>query len=263
MIRKSIHILFVLAASAGLLVLLSFAASRNGQAPCRELMVSMVSESGNAFTGPQSIRKSIVEALDTLEGRPLDRSILQKVQDIALTNPYVKEARVYRTISSELRVDIRLRDPLLRVVNTANESYYVDTRGQIFPLSPEYTARVMLATGHITTPLRVGDRLGACPLSGEGGQHGPAMEELYELARYIHEDPFWRACIDHIWVLPDGKFELIPRHAAHIIEFGSAGELEGKFHKLEQFYKYGLSRVGWYGCSRLNLEYDTQVICKK
>lgn len=33
--------------------------------------------------------------------------------------------------------------------------------------------------------------------------------------------------------------------------------------RLENFYKYGLSKAGWDKYSYINLEFDNQIICKK
>ena len=39
--------------------------------------------------------------------------------------------------------------------------------------------------------------------------------------------------------------------------------VEKKLLRLEKFYKYGLSQVGWNKYSYINLEFDNQIICKK
>ena len=36
-----------------------------------------------------------------------------------------------------------------------------------------------------------------------------------------------------------------------------------KLTRLEKFYKYGLSQVGWNKYSYIDLEFDNQIICKK
>ena len=59
------------------------------------------------------------------------------------------------------------------------------------------------------------------------------------------------------------KIVLVPRIGNHIIEIGKADNLEKKLAKLEEFYKEGLSKVGWNKYNKINIEFDKQVICTK
>ncbi len=262
MIRKSLHILLWFLLLAGVAVLLGFARESNNQAPCRQLDIQVISRSGNPFVRPETIREAITGQFDSLVGRSLNRDIMGRLHRLVQAMPHVHRADVYRTIDGELKVDAWLRDPIVRVVNRANESFYIDTDGYMFPLSGEYTARVMLASGNIGTAFQAGKNVRETPGREKAGAM-EALHDVYRLADYIHRDPFWLASIDHIVVRPDGKYELIPGHGAHIIEFGEASDLEEKFNKLKLFYKHGLTRVGWHSYSRVNLEYRQQVICSK
>ncbi len=49
----------------------------------------------------------------------------------------------------------------------------------------------------------------------------------------------------------------------HIIYLGQPENIAGKLTRVEKFYKYGLNKVGWNKYSRINVEFDNQIICKK
>ncbi len=263
MIKKLLYILLSLALAAGLAVLLGFAASNNLQTPCHRFEIEVISRSGNHFIRAENIRQLATGKLDTLEGKVVGPELLGKLHGIVNNIPYVDKASVYRTINGELKAEATLRDPLLRIINSNNQSYYIDTQGTMFPLSDEYTARVMLATGRITTDYSPG--FNVLP-SKETKEASPGTETLYDLVRlatFIAGDDFWNAFIDHIVVLPNGKFELTPKNGVHIIEFGEATNIEKKFGKLRKFYANGLSRTGWYHYNRVNVEFNQQVICSR
>ena len=39
--------------------------------------------------------------------------------------------------------------------------------------------------------------------------------------------------------------------------------MNNKMHRLEMFYKYGLSQAGWNKYSYIDIEFDNQIMCKK
>ncbi len=263
MIKKLLYLLLSLALVAGLAVLLGFTTSNNLQTPCHRFEIEVTSRSGNYFIRPELIRQLATEKLATLEGIKVGPELLGKLHGIVNDIPYVYKANVYRTINGELKAEVTLRDPLLRIINSNNQSYYIDTQGTMFPLADEYTARVMLATGRITAAYSPGYNVLPSKEDEEKSQGKEVLYDLYKLATFINNDDFWNAFIDHIVVLPNGKLELTPKNGVHIIEFGEATDIENKFGKLRKFYANGLSRVGWYYYNRVNVEFNQQIICSR
>lgn len=262
MIKKIIYVLLSLALLTGLMLLLGFTANSYMQTPVHHMEIQVSSRSGNHFIGPEHIRSLVIEHFDTLEGRHLQPELLRNLHGIIHNIAQVDHARVYRTINGELKVDITLRDPMIRIINQNNQSFYLDTQGNMFPLATGHTARVMLATGRIAAAYSPGGDIFLTEAE-DGDQGHKVLHGLFKLARYIHEDVFWNAFIDHIMVLPNGKFELIPKNGVHIIQFGDATDVEAKFDKLRAFYVNGLSKLGWYYYNRINVEFNQQIICSK
>lgn len=257
MTKKVLYIVFYVIIAAGLIFLAGFAADRSLVMPCTDPQISIVSRSGNYFIKTHTVEQMLARHLREADGELINPDRLRRVHAVVNNIPYVEHANVFRANTGKLGVEVVLRDPIIRVINRNNESYYIDQNGYLFPLSETHTARVMLATGYITTAYTPGVNI---------ADHYPEMHalyNLYELASYINGDDFWKAFIDHIYVLPDGKFELTPKNGAHIIEFGNARQVEDKFSKLMQFYLYGLTQKGWHYYRRINLEYRNQIICSK
>ncbi len=262
MIKKAAYTLLYVISLAGIIFLVGFAADQSRNMPCSGPFVSVESRSGNYFIIAETVHSIITERFDTLDGRLVNREKLQSLHTVVNEIPFVETANVFRAGTGKLGIEITLRDPVIRVINRSNESYYIDRNGYLFPLSGLHTARVMVATGNIATGYTPGRNANGI---GEGDAEADMrnLSDLFSLASFIHNDPFWRAFIDHIHLQSNGKFELIPKNGAHTIEFGKAHQMDEKFSKLRLFYLNSLSQTGWHYYNRINLEYHNQIICSR
>jgi cell division protein FtsQ len=263
MIRKVLNILLFITIPAALFMLLGFAVEQNRRLPCSQLLINIDYRCGHHFIKPEEVRAKVLNSTSEIEGQPLVEGKLRKIESVVKGIPYVQKASVFRNINGELHIKVIQRQPLLRVVNAHNQSYYIDQAGRMMPVSQDYTARVLIATGHI--------HAGYSPLTdlvepkdpGEISSNEQRLRDLYRLASFIEKDPFWNAFIDHVYVTASGQFELTPKNGVHIVEFGGIDQMEYKFKKLMVFYQNGLTRTGWNHYRRVNVKYSNQVICSK
>ena len=89
------------------------------------------------------------------------------------------------------------------------------------------------------------------------------MRDIYKMALFIEEDPFWKAQVEQIWVDKDGEYKLTPRVGSHAIILGDADDLEGKFRKLYALYTHALNNLGWNRYTQINLKYKNQIVCTR
>ncbi len=246
---------------ACIILLLSFTASSNMQKTTENLFIRIARTHNLYFISPEKVRDIILEEMDSLEGRITDQKKLLQVHEIVHHIPWVDQAAVYRTIDATVRVDITLHEPMMRIINNQNQGYYVGVNGDLFPLSDEYTARVMLVSGDINLSVDEADHIQTA--IEQDKNRDERLQGLFELAQYISGDKFWSVFIDHIYLRRDGQFELTPKNGAHIIEFGKANDIEKKMNRLKHFYTGGITQVGWHYYNRINIAYANQVICTK
>jgi cell division protein FtsQ len=69
--------------------------------------------------------------------------------------------------------------------------------------------------------------------------------------------------VEQINVTDEGDLELVPRVGDHILFLGKPVRIEEKLNRIRTFYTKGLSRVGWNKYSRISVEFENQVICKR
>ncbi len=246
----------------GMLAVFSFAVGYKAELSGHSADIRLESRSGNIFITPSCIEEKIRENTAIYEDGAITREVLEQLHHIVESIAFVEHVKTYRTITGKLGVEVTLRNPVMRVVNNKDESFYIDEHGYMFPLSDLHTARVMIATGDIPTMFSAGANIMHAHSENEDSD-AKKLAGLFETASFIHGDVFWKAFIDHIYVLPNGKIELIPKNGYHTIEFGKPEHIGEKFRKLRVFYVYGLSGKGWHYYNRINLEYNNQIICSK
>jgi cell division protein FtsQ len=217
------------------------------------------------------ILQTIYDKYGRPEGKPLHAINISLLENIINNNPFVSRAEVFSSIDGKLTVEVVPRNPVVRIMNSSNESFYIDEEGVFMPLSEKYSASVPVVNGFIPDKealYRI--RVREAKDEGDTSFHPRMIEKVYMLADYIRHHDFWNAQVEQVFVDELGDMELIPRVGNHTIVFGNlAGdhgyekEMDEKFNKLFLFYKEGLSKQGWDKYSTINLKYKDQIVCTK
>jgi cell division protein FtsQ len=180
------------------------------------------------------------------------------------SNPWVSRADVYMSIDGVVDIEVEQRQPILRVINSNGESFYLDNKGKLMPWSADFTPRTIVATGNINDRYDVRNSLSYSEtINNDTLKTRTKLYDLYAMASFILADEFWSAHIEQIYLNKNSEIELVPKVGNHKIIFGSADEMKEKFWKLKTFYKEGLNYTGWANYDTLNLKFNNQVVCSK
>ncbi|MFI5220531.1 MAG: cell division protein FtsQ/DivIB [Bacteroidia bacterium] len=248
---------------SGILLTLGFVDKEQQNMKCKGLTISINDENGNEFITKDDV-------LDLLNGRgkypvgkrlhDINTGVLEK---LICSNSYVANAEVFSTINGELAIDIRQRNPLIRIININDEHFYIDDKGKFMPVSLNYSAPVIAANGFITNTYAEQCIVENNSSETDSATGRPILNQLYELALFLTRNPFWNAQIEQVYVNQSLEMELWPRIGNHKIILGDDAHLEEKFSKLYSFYKEGLNKKGWNEYSVINLKFDKQVVCTR
>lgn len=241
-----------------------FTDTRMHSVPCSGVEAAVLDTLGHSFIDAAGIQQLVKDKYGDVLEKPVGAINMALLEKIMLNNPFVADARVFSTIDGKLHIEVYQRDPLVRVINFANQSFYIDDEGVFMPMSEKYTARVPVANGYIFT--REAERKVQTYTVEELRDTTTAISrvfQVFEVAKYIRQHQFWDAQIEQIYVNVKGEMELIPRVGDHVIVLGDGKDLDEKFEKLYLFYKEGLSKTGWNKYSVINLKYHHQVVCTK
>ena len=164
------------------------------------------------------------------------KEIEQRIEEI----PSVKNAEVSFDLRGELRLQIKQRMPVVRVMNSNGESYYIAKDFTKIPSKGAEVARVPIANGRLSATM---------------------IKKVYTLSTYVQENEFMEALTEQIFVNKNSDLVIIPKLKNQQIIIGDAKDIEEKFEKLKDFYTYGLNHIGWDKYRTINLKYKDQIVC--
>ena len=248
----------------GMMVLLSFVDKAHEELICEEVNIHIDQNDENYFVEEKDIEALLPFDLSKNQLIPISKIDVSNIERQLSNHPAIKNAEVYMTLGGKLSVYVNQRKPIARIFTQEKESYYIDEEGFLMPLSEKYAARVMVISGHLDAPYVKWYQTGLNQLmQNDSLKNKTLLDELFNLSRFIHRHPFWKAQIEQLYVNKDLEVELIPRVGSHTIVLGEITDIEEKFQKLMIFYKEGLTKTGWNEYSVINLKFENQVVCIK
>jgi cell division protein FtsQ len=236
---------------SGLITLMSFIEIKKSTLKCMDVKVLLPGQFN--FIERDEVDRILMANAGSMVGRDLNEINIHKLENALKANPFIEFAKVYADMTGIIHVQIRQREPVIRVVNMANLHFYIDANGNKIPLSDNYTAKVLVASGFIEEDF-----------NGRVDTLKTKMaKDLYRTALYIKGDTLWDNQIEQLFVDLKGDVEMVPRVGSHKIILGSADSLQTKFRNLLVFYKKAIPKVGWYTYKTINLKYVNQIVCEK
>lgn len=250
---------------SGLIVALGFVDKERAGLRCKEPIVSIAKDTENNFIEREDIINLLRDRGDSINGQPLSSVNVSELENVLNSHVAISKAEVYVSVDGEVSIEVAQRKPVIRIFNYDNESYYIDEEGKLMPLSEKYTARVPIANGYIAEPYAKRYMYTIKDIQNDSlAKANSVLDDLYEVAMFIHKDEFWKAQVEQVYVNREGELELVPMVGDHRIVLGDAVDIEGKFNKLRIFYEEGLNTTGWWNSySVINLKFKDQVVCTK
>lgn len=209
---------------------------------CSEVRINIEKTEPSGFLNEKDFKDLLAKNHILPIGQPMKQISVRQIEEQLTANELVEKAECYKTQAGHVCINIRQRIPVVRVMANNGEDYYVDNHGKAIKASG-YTCDVIVATGQISRSY--------------------AQKRLAPLANEILADKFWKNQVEQLNVLGDGSVEIVPRVGEHIVYIGQPTGVARKLDRLRKFYLYGLSHAGWNKYSRINVEFDNQIICKQ
>ena len=243
MLKKILLTIVLLLITAYLLVAITAFNQKPAGATCTDIELVIKDTAYAGFVTTKEIAAILTKKKLNPVGKNMDEIRTAELEEALATQPLIDRVECYKTPSHKICVEVTQRIPILHVINSRGENYYLDNKGTVMPSDAKCTALVPLATGSIDKTF--------------------AVSGLYPFGMYLQNDPFWEAQIEQIHVLPDRSIELVPRVGDHIIYLGKAEDYERKLSRVKEFYRKALNKVGWNKYERINVEFSNQIICTR
>ena len=239
-----------------LLAFVSFDKKGDPKALCSKVNIDIAENAAGGFLDAKVIKERLQKTGFYPIGRQLKDVDTRGIEEMLRRSPFVKTAECYKTEGGYVYISVTQRMPVIRIKADNGDDYYVDDHDCIMPRS-SYTSDLIIATGYIN--------------------RWYAINYISPLGKAIMQNDVWKNLIEQINITPNLGVELVPRIGDHIVYIGQLPEItdkskhdkdiaqfvDKKMTRLEKFYKYGLSQVGWNKYSYVNIEFDNQIICKR
>ncbi len=236
---------------SSLVVLMSFIEGKKQELTCTKVKIDI---SGNQrYIERSEINRLLTQNKGRLRGKVLNTLHIHDIENILRGNPFIEGAKVYTDMDGSIWVQIKQREPVLRILNAFNQDFYIDQNGLKMPISTNYTANVLASNGFIMEVFS--NKVDTLKTK--------IAKDLFTTALFIEKDTLWSQQIEQIYVNANAEFELVPRVGDHKIILGSTDSLATKFNNLLLFYKKALPKVGWNTYKTINLKYANQIVCEK
>ena len=232
--------------------LIAFSERKQGGSVCKDIVIELDNLHGNHFLDEADVMKLVEGSGQSIRGVGIDRIDLKTIEKKIKYDKHILDAELFGDLKGNLIVNVELRRPIARIVQSDAPDAYIAEDGVIMPVSEKYTSRVILISGPFVKRLLEDEDLSK---SEEGLQ-------LKKMIEFINEDDFWKAQIAQLDINSNGKITIYPQVTGQRVEFGRAENFETKFKKLMIFYKEILPQRGWTRYERVNLEYEGQIIAE-
>ncbi|TVZ51992.1 cell division protein FtsQ/DivIB [Dokdonia sp. Hel_I_53] len=218
--------------------LVVFTVRRNEQREVQDVTIAFSDESA-PFVTRETVNKLLIVSSKNGASNAKENLALSTLEKRITAHPIIKSADVYVTMSGKIGVSIEQRKPIARI--NGNPPFYMDSSGELMPLSKNFSAHVPLVSGTSKK-----DTL-----------------QVYKLATYIRNDAFLLKHIIGITRDKKGEYILEARKQEYKIVLGAIKDLNKRFSNYKAFYQKALKDKSLNNYKLISLKYDGQVVCEK
>ncbi|MBC7390116.1 MAG: cell division protein FtsQ [Opitutaceae bacterium] len=236
-----------------LLGLFGFANSKQGDMRVVKADVYVKQAYDNYFIDEKDVMALMtIKGTEVLEEEAFKKLSFKELEKRIKENLFVEDVQVYRDVKGNLYAKVVQRKPIFRIARSYGKDFYVDTYGNIFPISDKFTARVLIADGPYMNKLL-----------SKGFKKDSTNKNYLEFIKKVENDKFLNSQIHQISVDNLGRINMYQQVGSQVIEFGYPDKfMEAKFKKLKVFYERILPAKGWNAYKRVNLNYENQIVCE-
>lgn len=264
-IKKIFIIVLWISTGSALLFALGFSDKEQLKVKGKSVSIEIAGDEENEFLDNEAVIDFLRSRGDTIVNQTIADIKIHELEKSLDAHPSIKKSNVAVNLNGEVKIDVMLRKPIVRIFNTQGESYYIDELATLMPISDSYTSRVPVANGMIVEDFERFRNFQLNKLADDtliGALS--VLDDIYLVSDFIRKDTLLKDLIHQIYVNNEREIVLYPAVADIKIIFGTAEDINDKFQNLKTFYTEGLNSTGnWRMYECINLKYKNQVVCTK
>ncbi|HKC67549.1 MAG TPA: hypothetical protein VKG26_04915, partial [Bacteroidia bacterium] len=113
---------------AGLVSSLAFVNASERKVKGKNVTITIEQDDDNSFLDEDDILKFLKDRNDTLVNQPMKDINVYQLERALNTHPSIASSEVAVTVSGDVSINIKQRKPIVRIINTRGESFYIDNK---------------------------------------------------------------------------------------------------------------------------------------
>lgn len=270
---KIIGIVLVWLAIVGFFVGAALLRHHNEEARKVEVLRVVVVDSAEVpLVTADKIAQAIQHAGLMPTGKDVDSVSLLAINNLVESNCFVRSSQTFVDYEGVLTVRLTQRKPLVRVITTSGEDFYLTANGHLLPTQQGAAIDLPLVTGDITLPFPRGFKGDMVAWARENEKNSDKnyifLLKLTNFVRLVESRPEWGGNIVQIVAEREGvkagskaprtTIKLIPRRGNYTVQLGTLDNVEAKLNRWVRFVEAGV--VDLNAPHTLDVAYEGQAV---
>ena len=227
--------LFFTTALISMILISTFAHLKNSKRLVEKIVINFEPQDSR-FLSATLVNKLLIQNKGALPWKAKDSLVLNMLETLIEENPYVLNAEVFHFQQGVLSVNIEEKNAVVRVQGT--EQYYLDEKGNQFPVSKNHTPKVPVFLGVLEQEQK---------------------DDLLSLIDQINKDSFLRGELASIYYRSNSFFIGLISYGFEV-EIGQIRHINQKLSKLKVFCAYHDNHKLEKNYTLINLKFKNQVV---
>ncbi len=222
--------------------LMNFAIKRHNDKKIDEIRIHIENSDQVQFITNEMVKdiinKSSKNGYKAIQIKDID---IIKTENNLHSNPFVSQGNVYIDLDGVVNVVLGQKVPIARV-KTPKEVFYLDKKGNKFPLSSNFSFPCMMINGNIQPD---------------------EYQKIAKASELISVDKLFKNHIVAIEKDSKNSYNFLLNLGGVYIEYGKLENNRQKLTNLKEFYKQYLDYTGFDAYKKISLKYDNQIVATK
>ncbi len=261
--KRILTIAFWIIIVAGVGSLFIFANKKQDKLICPKFQIDVIYDNAPVLVTQGNIRQQLTQNKIKIRGQEIGAIEVEKIQQLLNDNPFIRTASVAIGVNGVVKATVRQRNPVVRVMDKKGTQFYIDEQGYLMPLSEEFPARVIIASGNIAPIGKISKKTAKESQQLQYKKLPADLQKIFITSMAIRQDLFSNSLIEQLLLNESDEIELFPKIGQQTIILGDTSVLTEKLKNLKIFYTDGMKKTGWNTYKSINLKFRNQVVCTK
>ena len=186
MVKRILLSIVMLALIAYLIVAITAFNRKPADQTCRDMELVIKDTAYAGFITKDELKGILQQKGIYPIGKKMERISTKSLERELSKHPLIDQAECYKTPSGKVCVEVTQRIPILRVMSSNGENYYLDNKGTVMPPEAKCVAHRVIVTGNVEKSFAMKDLLGSSKITGVAGKKN--SDGSMQVLAYAQED---------------------------------------------------------------------------